>query len=199
VKEYGIREYNVSDLSRVVEIHKTSLPEDFLPSLGSEFLNEIFYPAMSASKNAEIFVASHDDLVIGFAIISLNSSKLFKEIVFYHTLDFFGHFIHSVLFSFTQLRMALGILWSSFFLGGENDFGEIYIIAVDQAFRGCGIGKLLVNKSIEYIKATKLPGIKIKTLKSNRSWISFFEKNNWKRTSEFRIAGKDYVILSQRF
>ena len=95
--------------------------------------------------------------------------------------------------------MALGILWSSFYLGDENDFGEIYIIAVDQAFRGSGIGKMLVNKSIEYVEAAKLPGIKIKTLKTNRSWVSFFEKNNWEITSEFRIAGKDYVILSQRF
>ena len=199
MKDFDIRKYKGSDLSRVVDIHKTSLPEDFLPSFGSEFLKKIFYPAVSISQNAEIFIVSHDDLVVGFAIISLNSSKLFKEIVFYKTFDFFRHVISSVFFSITRLRMSLGILWSSFYLESESDFGEIYIIAVDQAFRGYGIGKMLVKKSIEYVKATKIPGIKIKTLKTNSSWISFFEKNNWKKTSEFRIADKAYVILSQRF
>ena len=199
MKEFVVREYKESDLSRIVDIHKTSLPEDFLPSLGSEFLKKTFYPAVSASQNAEILIVSHDDLVVGFAIISFNSGKLLKEIVFYQTLDFFRHIISSLIFSFTQLRMALGILWSSFYLESENGFGEIYIIAVDQTFRGCGIGKMLVKKSIEYVETKKLPGIKIKTLKTNRSWISFFEKSNWKKTSEFRIAGKDYVILSQMF
>ncbi len=194
--EFVIREYSISDLSRVVEIHKSSLPEDFLPLLGSKFLINIFYPAVSKSQNARIFVVFHNDLVVGFAILSLNSGKLLKEIVFYQPFKFICLSISSVIFSLTQLRMALGILWSSLSIKDENDFSEIYIIAVDQTYRSQGIGQMLVNKSIEFVKTRNLKGIKIKTLKTNKSWISFFEKNSWKETCEFRIAGKDYVILS---
>ncbi len=194
--KFVIREYTISDLSRIVEIHGASLPEDFLPSLGSKFLNHIFFPAVSKSQNARIFVAIHNDLVVGFAILSLNSGKLLKEIFFYQPLKFLYLSVSSVIFSLTQLRMALGILWSSLYLKDKNDFSEIYLIAVDQAYRGQGIGQMLVNKSIEFVETRKLTGIKIKTLETNRSWISFFEKKNWKKTCEFRIAGKDYVILS---
>ena len=197
--ELIIRRYQTADLLRVVEIHKTSLPEDFLPSLGSDFLEEIFFPAISTSKNAEILIACHEDLVVGFSIISLNSNKLIKEIILYKIVAFLKYIFRSVIFSFNQLRTVFGILWSSVFIESENDFGELYIMAVDQVFRGGGIGKVLVNKSVELLKEKDIRGIKIKTLKTNNLWILFFKKNGWVTTSEFRIAGKDYVILSQKF
>lgn len=196
---FNIRKLNVTDISKVVDIHQSSLPEDFLPSLGRSFLIKIFYPAITASQNAETFVAYHEESVVGFIVISLKSSKLLREIVFYRFFSFLAILIKSSLSSLKQFKNIISILCSSFYSSDENDLGEIYIIAVDKAHRGCGIGKMLVNKSIEYLKEHKVPGIKIKTLKTNCQWISFFMNSNWKISAEFKIADKDYVVLFNRF
>jgi ribosomal protein S18 acetylase RimI-like enzyme len=188
-----------SEIEKIVTIHLKSLPEDFLPSLGHDFLLRIFYPAVLTSENAKILVAHQNKSVIGFVVVSLNSDRLLKEIISFKFFLFLTLLMQSAFSSLTQLKKIFGIVRSSFNSYGEKGLGEIYIIAVNQEYRGSGVGKSLVQNSIDYLKVHKVKGIKIKTLKENKSWISFFIKNGWKISAEFNINNLGYVVISNIF
>jgi len=197
--EFTIHKFKESDISRVADIHKSSLPNDFLPSLGTDFLMNIFYPAILSSQNAETFIAFYEESVVGFIVVSLNSSSLLRGIVLYQFLPFIYLLVKSAFSSYNQFKMVFEVFLSGFQYSGDKYFGEIYIIAVDKIYQGRGVGKMLVHHAEEFLISQHFPGMKIKTLKANQHWISFFQKKGWKISSKIKIANKEYFVLSTRF
>ena len=183
----------------IAAIHLESLPEDFLPSLGINFLTNFFYPSVLASQSANIFVLADRGNPVGFVIIALNSNDLLKDIIKYDTILFIKFIIKKAFSSIDNFLQTLWISFSSFNSLQYKDYGEIYIIAVKEKYRGLGLGKILVFKSINFLKTNRSPGIKIKTLANNKEWVRFFTKNNWVKISENRIYKNKYVTLAYPF
>jgi len=186
-------------IPKIAAIHKSSLPEDFLPSIGMDFLERIYYPAIIDGNSSIVFVAYNKKVPIGFIVVSRNSSLLISEIISYQRFLFIFLLLKSVLSSIKMLEMTLGIIFTGSLSNKKNNLGEIYTIAVDKEYRGHGVGKLLVDKAEDYLRSIDLPGIMIKTLFTNESWKNFFIKNGWKIASTVKISNKKYVFFTKEF
>ncbi len=186
-------------IAEIAAIHMQSLPDDFLPGLGAEFLQKVFYPAAMRSPYGRVFVDAPQGRPRGFVVITTDSSRFFRSIV---QKEFWGFVKTGLRTSFTSwknFRRNFEVLASLFEKGVDENLGEIYEIAVSVDQQGRGTGKALVARSIEYLKEAGVPGIKVKTRKNNTRWIGFFLKSGWHLAQEIHLIGKDYVVLSLRF
>ncbi len=180
----------------VAKIHFNSLPNDFLPMLGLDFLINTFYPSVLSSSSGKVFVALNKfEKPVGFVLVTLKSNEFLKSILKNRFLDFLKIGISSSFISLENLKNNFQIITSSIFSKNILDVGEIYIIAIKNSFRRKGIGKLLVNKSMGFLKDNSISGIKIKTLSTNTEWIEHFSKEGWKLANNFQMIGKEYVNL----
>jgi len=187
-------------VDKIARIHFDSLPNDFLPKLGLDFLTNTFYPAVLSSPFGKIFVAINKlDEPVGFVLVTLNNNGFLTSILKNRFFDFLKIGISSSFISLENLRNNFQIVISSIFSKSTPDVGEIYIIAIKNSFRGKGVGKLLVGKSYEFLKENHIGGIKIKTLSINTRWIEHFLKDGWKLANRFQMIGKEYVNLIYYF
>ncbi|MDO9546739.1 MAG: GNAT family N-acetyltransferase [Pelolinea sp.] len=180
----------------VANIHSESLPDDFLPNLGFDFLVETFYPSTLRSDRGKVFIAVDENSnPEGFVLVTVNSGDFLKGILKDRLLDFLKVGIRSSFSSFSNFFNNFQIVISGLFSTTTQNAGEIYVIAVKNSSQGKGIGKLLVNKSIEFLQECGIHVIRIKTLESNIKWIGFFKKNGWETEKEFHLIGNNYVSL----
>jgi ribosomal protein S18 acetylase RimI-like enzyme len=186
-------------IAEVAQIHMDALPNDFLPGLGFNFLNTVFYPGVLKSSHAKTFIAVADNQPLGFVIVAQNSSRLFSEIVRNNLWEFVKIGLLTSLSSFTQFKKNIQILFSSLKKDAASQYGEIYEIAVRPDNQGRGMGKMLVQASEDYLKHKGLPGISIKTRRDNTAWIQFFLHQGWQLSHEVNIIGNQYVILVSAF
>jgi len=184
----------------IAKIHFISLPNDFLPMLGLDFLINTFYPAVISSSLGKVFVAFNKfDKPVGFVLVTLKSDEFLRSIFKNRFLDFLKIGISSSFISLENLKNNFQVVTSSIFSKNTPDVGEIYIIAIKNSFRGKGIGKLLVNKSMGFLKENRICGIKIKTLSTNSGWIKHFSREGWKFGDNLQMIGKEYVNLFYYF
>lgn len=186
-------------IAEVAAIHMQSLPDDFLPGLGAEFLQKVFYPAAMRSPYGRVFVAAPEGRPSGFVVVTTDSTRFFRSIVLREFWGFVKTGLRTSFTSWKHFKCNFEVLASLFEKSVDEDLGEIYEIAVSPDRQNQGTGKALVARSIEYLKAAGVPGIKIKTRKDNTSWIGFFLKSGWHLAQEIHLIGKDYVVLSLRF
>ena len=183
-------------IPQVVTIHCASLPGDFLPQLGANFLQKTFYPAVIASNQAKLFIESNPEGdVAGFIIVTLDSGKFLSRVIKDHFWSFAATGIRSSLRSFKHFKKNVEILYTSLFSKDTHPAGEIYIIAVDESLRGKGIGARLVNAAKDYLQQNGIPAIKIKTLTSNVEWIGYFKKSGWMVVNQYSLIGNSYTVL----
>ncbi len=186
-------------IAAVAEIHMRALPDDFLPGLGADFLQKVFYPAAMRSPYGCVFVAVDNNQPSGFVVVTTDSARFFRSIVLNEWQGFLKTGLRTSFASWKNFKRNFEVLASMFEKSVDEGLGEIYEIAVSIDQQGQGTGKALVACSIEYLKEAGIPGIKIKTRKSNTSWIGFFLKSGWRLAQEIHLIGKDYVVLSLRF
>ena len=168
------------------KIHFNSLPNDFLPTLGLNFLIKTFYPAVLSSELGKVFIAFNEvGEPVGFVLVTLGSNEFLKNIIKNRFWEFFKIFICSSFISLKNFKNNFQIIISGILSKNTPNFGEIYIIAVKKPFRGKGVGKLLVKKSMDFLIEKELSGIKIKTLVSNIEWMEYFYKEGWKLEKNF--------------
>jgi len=186
-------------IEQVVKIHCASLPYDFLPQLGQDFLSKTFYPAVITSNQAEFLIDTDESgNVTGFIIVTLDSGKFLLQIIKDHFWSFAATGIRSSMHSLKHFQNNIQILFSSTFSNkNTHPVGEIYIIAVDESLRGKGIGASLVNTAEDYLQQHSITAIKIKTRTSNKDWISFFKKSGWSVIDQFNLIGNNYTVLQK--
>ena len=186
------REEHVPSLARV---HYTSLPEDYLPSLGLRFLRDVYYPAAVRAPQAKTLVAVRDTELLGFVTVAQSSTKFSQDV----TAGRMGAL------AYYALRRALRNplhLWKSFrvFQAGLTDQAdpvpaEIVFIAVSPEARRQKIATTLVDAGMEYLRAQQINACRTKTLVSNLHVIRLYEKKGWQIRETFRFLGSHYVTL----
>jgi len=174
------------------------LPNDFLPLMGEKFLFDVFYKFSLFNENSRCLVEVENGVCRGFLLLTLDSGKFLKTLIFKSFLKISVAFIKAAIKNPKIIKYAIGLL-SSLAKSEEDGFAEIYIIAIDENARGMGIGDALVRQSIRLAKNANSPGIKIKTLKSKDWWVNFFLKDNWQISREFNINKSCYVLLKKSF
>jgi len=185
------------DIKEVVKIHSESLPQDFLPSLGIDFLAKIFYPNTLNSPFGITFVKTIDGEVAGFLTLAYKSNLFLKSIIlknFYRTIIiFFKKMFSTPLF----LRECLDIFFQVFLKEKQEykNLPEIVVIAVKKNFRGIGVGQELVNYVKEHLKNKGFNKLFVKTLTSNLSAIKLYKKTEGEIREEIIRANKKYNVV----
>src|SRR6266567_5347430 len=65
--------------------------------------------------------------------------------------------------------------------GHDGRRGHIYHLAVDPAYRGCGLGKRLVEECLERLRAAGVKRVIIMVAGDNRRGARFWEGRGWEK------------------
>ena len=184
-----------SQAAALAAIHRGALPDDFLPSLGADFLERVYYPATFRSAHGANLVVSESGRPVGFVTIAHDSQKFTHDVVAgeWPRLAYFA--ARAALRRPSHLLRSLEVARAAL-LGRPDPLpGEIVLIAVDGAHRGRGVGKALVAAALEYLKRHGVERCRTKTLAANASVIAMYQRLGWIRRDRFRLIGRDYVTM----
>src|SRR5687768_5617642 len=103
------------DISKVANVHYQALAEDFLPSLGLDFLEKVYYPAAINSANAVTFVARSGNDIAGFVTIAPDSPQYTRDVLAGNWISI-GSYVFRSLFSRPVILLrSFEVLWSALF------------------------------------------------------------------------------------
>jgi ribosomal protein S18 acetylase RimI-like enzyme len=179
----------------IARIHYESLPNDFLPSLGLDFLERVYYPAAIKSSYANTLVAQVGEGIVGFVTVAYDSDQFSKDVLMNNLFPITRYSLRAIISKPAYLMTDLEILFSALFDKPDPIKGEIVFIAVNEAYRGQGIGKLLVKKSLDFLKQKGVNYCRTKTLSSNLSVVAMYERMGWSVRNKFKFIKKEYVTL----
>jgi len=182
------------DVKKVARLHLESLPDDFFPSLGLNFLEKIFYSGSLSSSSGVTFVRIEDNKIVGFLTMSYNNDffgdilkrKLSQVIVFFFT---------KLLLDPKLLRKSLSIFIVEMLKKKKKSKPEIVFIVVGKDFRKKGIGRELISCAIQDLKSKKEKELIVKTLSSNLNALRFYKRIGGIIRREVIRAGKKYKVI----
>jgi ribosomal protein S18 acetylase RimI-like enzyme len=179
----------------LASIHFGALPGDFLPSLGADFLERVYYPATFRSAHGANLMVTAAGRPVGFVTIAHDSPGFSRDLVTRAWLRLAYFAARAAIRRPSHLRLSLEVVGAALFGRPDPLPGEIVLIAVDAGHRGRGIGKALVAAALEYLRRHGIDRCRTKTLASNAGVIAMYEGLGWHIRDRFRLIGRDYVTL----
>jgi GNAT superfamily N-acetyltransferase len=179
----------------LANIHASALPDDFLASLGTRFLQDVYWPATFESANGVNLMAVEDGRPVGFVTIAHDSAAFTRDVMRGRTAELAMSAIRAALRRPTQLIKSAEVLWSVLTSPRDPVDGEIVLIAVDQSHRGKGVGKMLVAAALDYLREQRVTQCRTKTLAANVGVIAMYENLGWHVRDRFRLIGREYVTI----
>jgi len=190
-----VRRATVTELGELASIHANALPDDFMPSLGLDYLESVHYPAAQASSHGHNLVALDADRPIGFVTIAHDAAAFSGDVTRAVVGQIARYAMRAALRDPRHVKMTAEVAWSV--LHGKPDpvRGEIFLIAVDARWRGRGVGQRLVRASLDYLAGKAVDRCRTKTLASNAGVIAMYQKLGWSVRDRFSLIGREYVTL----
>jgi ribosomal protein S18 acetylase RimI-like enzyme len=190
-----LKEAQANLIPSIGRIHHDTLPDDFLPSLGLDFLEQIYYPAAIASKNGITLVALVGREPIGFVTVAHHSRNFTRDILRGNLLAILKYSLRMIIRDVRYLIKNIQVFWSAVITKPDPIKGEIVFIAVDQDYHGQGIGKKLVYAALDYLSLKGSHLCRTKTLAENDGVIKMYEAMGWHLRDRFRLIGREYVTI----
>lgn len=190
-----IRVAQLEHLAAVAAIHVHALPDDFLPSLGLDFLQRVYYPAAFRSPHAATLIAMVNGSPVGFVTIAHDSDRFTRDILRGRLFQLAAYALRAALRDPRHVRKSLEVLWSTLSSKPDPVKGEIVFIAVSQTQRGQGVGKKLVVAALDYLCRKEVRFCRTKTLAQNVGVIKMYEKMDWHVRDHRRLIGHEYVTI----
>lgn len=188
-----IKPLELKHIPEIAKIHIQALKQDFLPSLGVDFL-EVMYSGVFKKREAFGFVAQERGIVVGFVVGTKNMDKFFKTAL---TANFLK--LAYVMAIKLLNRPALIKKTLETFLYTKKEKGpkpELVVIAVLDKWQGKGIGKKLVKYLETFFKKIKISKYKV-TVYADRKAIKFYGRLNYSKLAEFNLYGKPWHIYEK--
>lgn len=181
-----IRRASTKDVDEIVRIHCDAFKGFFLTSLGTSFLT-FYYSCFVKSIETVSMVAVDDGKVVGFSAATKKckgfNSKLIKK-----NLISFGMLSLKLLFTNpgALLRLGKNLTKKGDSVEDNEDYAELYSIGVDSSQQGKGIGKKLLAKSEEEMKAEGVKRVSLTTdYDNNESAVGFYHSMGYETLYEF--------------
>lgn len=192
---FAVTRANPQQAPALAAIHHHALPDDFLPSLGADFLERVYYPATFRSRHGANLVATESGHPVGFVTIAHDSPRFTHDVVTgqWPRLAYFA--ARAAMRRPTHLLLSLQVVRAAL-LGQPDPLpGEIVFIAVNASHRGRGVGKALVAAALDYLKGHGVDQCRTKILAENAAVISMYEGIGWQVRDRFSLIGRDYVTM----
>lgn len=165
-----IKRIKKQDVNYLAELHYANIKYSLLTVLGLESLKNNYYELISNSNNFGYFAIVEKEIV-GAIVVSIEKHKvkvdlnsIYKNIKFKNVLYFF-------------FNILLNRIYKLFFLFKDTNknLAEIYLIAVNENYRGQKIGTELIKASIKKLKELKIK--QLITSSNNVDLIKYYLKN----------------------
>ena len=182
-----IRKAVQKDLADIIKIHQQAFPDFFLTTLGSSFLR-LYYSCMSKSQDAATYCAFLDDKLVGFATSSYVSHGFNKSLI---KKNLFKFGLMGIRLLFTKpdaiIRLIKNFDKESSDSGIEDkgEYAELYSIAVSPDCQGGGVGKKLLLKTEEDVKAHNVAISLTTDYYNNDKTIGFYHSLGYEDYYEF--------------
>jgi ribosomal protein S18 acetylase RimI-like enzyme len=184
-----------SDIVRLAEIHYMALPDDFLPSLGLDFLAKVYYPASMKSTSAVTLTARDQGRVVGFVTLAHDSAQYTRDVISKSWIALGLYALRVAILHPSSIWKSMEVLQAALFSKPDPIQSEIVFIAVDPTCQGQGIGTRLVTSSIEYLAQMGIYQCRTKTLARNEKVIRMYERLGWHVRDQFSLIGNQYVFI----
>ncbi len=178
----------------IAKIHFQTLSDDFLPSLGINFLKS-FYQGIIGQPGVYIFTEVQKNNVYGFVVGVKNSKKFFTLAIRSNPLKLSLFLLLAVIKNPFLIRNIFEtILYPS---KTKKPLGELVVIAVARKYQGKGIGKKLINSLEKKFVEKGITKYKL-TVYSDKSAINFYEKLKFKLLSSFKLYGRMWFVYEKK-
>lgn len=175
--------------NQVAKLHKESLPDEFLSSLGKKFLT-VLYSILLRQKSIVAYGYLIEDKLIGFIIGTTNKQQAFRQVIGssqglklvpYLVFNLFKK--PAIVFYFAET-----LFYSKVHLTQTNS--ELLAICVAKQYRRQGIGKKLVGK-LQY--ALNQRGQRLFAVSTTSKVAdSFYQKLGGRMSKQFTMFGKKW-------
>jgi ribosomal protein S18 acetylase RimI-like enzyme len=183
------REY-ATDVAR---LHVKGITTGFLSTTSNSFLR-ILYRAISRSSYSRVFIALDEatNRTLGFIACSLDTGKMYRQIIIRYGLLFFILLIPRML-SLTTLEKIIETLFYTKRKNNKNkdsevkssNGAELLSIAVDENARGQKIGKKLISALEKYLTDNNIHAYKVVTYSKDDNANVFYRACGFIKQSEF--------------
>ncbi len=195
MKETLIDRSTLADISMLARIHHLALPDDFLPSLGCDFLEKVYYPVALRSDYAVTLTARQHGKLVGFSTVAYDSPQYTRAILRDAWTRISLYALRALLAHPSIFWKSIEVLQAALFSKPDPIPSEIVFIAVDPECHRQGIGTQLVVSSLRYLEQIDIHECRTKTLASNSNVIKMYERLGWHVRDEFRLIGNRYVTI----
>lgn len=180
--------------SQIAKIHILTLADDFLPSLGINFLTAL-YEGVIGKEGVLGFVDFDKKKIRGFVIGTKNMTVFFKQAL----RENFLKLLYYLLVSLFQKPYLIKKVFETF-LYPKKEIGpkaELIVIVVLKKWQGQGIGKRLIRSLERAFLQNNIKKYKL-TVHTDKKAISFYEKLNYRRISSFNLYDKMWYVYEKK-
>lgn len=170
------------DAQAIARLHRESITTGFLSQLGGQFLQRL-YIAISNTVYSRVFVAVEEPAgIIGVCAGCTDTKNMYRSIVMRHGIQFAVLLLPwAVRLSFLK-RIAETLMYpfrrretTGETASGREIAAELLSIAVDEKFRGKGIGEQLVSEMELYFKRAGIAIYKVVTFSKDDNSNLFYQ------------------------
>ena len=180
-----IKNVSISEVKKVVRIHKDSFKYFFLTTLGASFL-ESYYTILLKDKGTTFVGCYIDDNLVAFCSIANHSNGFNKRLIKSNIFDFIIISLKLFLTKPGSLIRLMKNLDKNSSIDDKGEYCEILSIAVSESDQGKGIGKKILSFVEEKLKKDKYNKLSLTTdFYNNEDVLNFYKKNGYKVLSEF--------------
>ncbi|GFP18647.1 [ribosomal protein S18]-alanine N-acetyltransferase [Candidatus Hakubella thermalkaliphila] len=204
VPELTIRSARKEDLPALAEIFEEGFNRELIAVLGRtprRKLGEDLFSFLIDIPGEEAIVATVADKVVGYIIVSHNTSQLFRK--------FFtgGYWLK---WKFAWLRGEYGFRWvplvrvlrdKLIFLRskekGIESESRVLCIAVKKEFQGRGVGASLIREGMEILKNKGAAAVRLEVRTDNLPARRLYQKSGFREVGKMKISGGELMIMER--
>ena len=171
-----IKKLTIGDVNKAVFLHQEGMPNDFLASFGTYFLNRIHYNLIK-SKTVITLGNFEKENLNGIIYGSFNTSATYSEIL---RTGFFSLAPIIIVKFILKPKMFISIIQAILYPNqhSKSDIkAELLILSISKVNRHAGIGSKLINQLKENFKNNHVYKFKVSTKESNLAANNFYIKN----------------------
>lgn len=176
----------LEDIDQIVDIHCDAFSDFFLTSLGTDFL-KFYYTSFIKNRETVCMVEVDNEIVVGFSAAT-TISKGFNTRLIKSNLYNFILWSLKVLFSNPKalVRLAKNLTKKSDVKEDNENYGELFSIAVKGDQQNKGIGKSLLKVTEKELKIKKVEYLSLTTdYYDNEATLGFYKSMGYDSLYEF--------------
>jgi glycosyltransferase involved in cell wall biosynthesis/ribosomal protein S18 acetylase RimI-like enzyme len=182
--EIIFRRVRKGDAGAMAGLHRSALPHAFLPQLGIGFLRTL-YVALAADETASTYVAEDGSRVVGFVAGVPSVRGFYRRFYRKHGARAATAAAPRLIRPAVLRRVIETARYGS--ADPTSIDSELLSIAVDPAYRGRGIARVLVDRMLDDLAAKGSSAVKVAVAESNVGGNAFY------RRTGFRPVGRTVV------